>query len=112
MCCHRCLQRTGMVYVCFFCYLHVSLQFVVHVDPSSLSSPMEMETDGPLIEDVAMLKKTVEEEATQVKTGIVVYRTCEHRLKQWFSHSVLGTPCVGLVSFRPYLQSQNFNFKY
>lgn len=41
-------------------------QFLVYVDSSSLSSPVEMETDGPLIEDVAMLKKTVEEEATQL----------------------------------------------
>lgn len=36
------------------------------------TSPMDMETDGPLLDDVNMLKKTVEEEATQVRT-IYVY---------------------------------------
>ncbi|KAG9344798.1 hypothetical protein JZ751_010485 [Albula glossodonta] len=41
-------------------------QFLVYIDSSGLTSPVEMETDGPLIEDVAMLKKTVEEEATQL----------------------------------------------
>lgn len=30
---------------------------------------MDMETDGPLLEDVNLLKKTVEEEATQVRNG-------------------------------------------
>uniref|UniRef100_A0A8C1DX00 Serine/threonine protein phosphatase 2A regulatory subunit n=1 Tax=Cyprinus carpio carpio TaxID=630221 RepID=A0A8C1DX00_CYPCA len=30
------------------------------------NSPMDMETDGPVIDDVMMLKKTVEEEATQI----------------------------------------------
>ncbi|XP_016393675.1 serine/threonine-protein phosphatase 2A 56 kDa regulatory subunit gamma isoform-like [Sinocyclocheilus rhinocerous] len=41
-------------------------KFLMHIDSSSLSSPMDMETDGPIIEDVMMLKKTVEEEATQI----------------------------------------------
>uniref|UniRef100_A0A672KMJ5 Serine/threonine protein phosphatase 2A regulatory subunit n=1 Tax=Sinocyclocheilus grahami TaxID=75366 RepID=A0A672KMJ5_SINGR len=41
-------------------------QFLMYIDSSSLSSPMDMETDGPIIEDVMMLKKTVEEEATQL----------------------------------------------
>uniref|UniRef100_A0A8C9U993 Serine/threonine protein phosphatase 2A regulatory subunit n=1 Tax=Scleropages formosus TaxID=113540 RepID=A0A8C9U993_SCLFO len=41
--------------------------FKRYVDSSGLSSPVEMETDGPLIEDVLMLKKTVEEEATQLQ---------------------------------------------
>lgn len=36
------------------------------VDSSDLNSPVAMETDVPLIEDVQMLKKTVEEGATQV----------------------------------------------
>lgn len=39
------------------------------VDSSGLNSPVAMETDGPLIEDVEMLKKTVEEEAVQVKVS-------------------------------------------
>ncbi|KTG38856.1 hypothetical protein cypCar_00024993 [Cyprinus carpio] len=38
----------------------------MYVDSSSLSSPVDMETDGPCIEDVMMLKKTVEEEAIQL----------------------------------------------
>lgn len=36
------------------------------VDSSDLNSPVAMETDVPLIEDVQRLKKTVEEGATQV----------------------------------------------
>ncbi|XP_041131769.1 serine/threonine-protein phosphatase 2A 56 kDa regulatory subunit gamma isoform isoform X1 [Polyodon spathula] len=40
-------------------------QYTVCVDSSGLNSPVAMETDGPLIEDVQMLKKTVEEEAIQ-----------------------------------------------
>uniref|UniRef100_A0A8C2IT07 Serine/threonine protein phosphatase 2A regulatory subunit n=1 Tax=Cyprinus carpio TaxID=7962 RepID=A0A8C2IT07_CYPCA len=41
-------------------------QFPMYIDSSSFSSPMDMETDGPVIDDVMMLKKTVEEEATQI----------------------------------------------
>ncbi|XP_035631119.1 serine/threonine-protein phosphatase 2A 56 kDa regulatory subunit gamma isoform-like isoform X2 [Oncorhynchus keta] len=40
-------------------------QFLVYVDPSDLGSPME--TDGPMMEDVNILKKTIEEEATQLQ---------------------------------------------
>ncbi|XP_021468119.1 serine/threonine-protein phosphatase 2A 56 kDa regulatory subunit gamma isoform isoform X2 [Oncorhynchus mykiss] len=40
-------------------------QFLVYVDQSGLGSPME--TDGPMIEDFNMLKKTIEEEATQLQ---------------------------------------------
>ncbi len=36
------------------------------VDPSGLNSPVEMETDGPFIEDVQMLKNTVQARAIQV----------------------------------------------
>ncbi|MGH0171060.1 UNVERIFIED_CONTAM: hypothetical protein FKN15_060196 [Acipenser sinensis] len=42
-------------------------QYTVCVDSSGLNSPVAMETDGPLIEDVEMLKKTVEEEAVQLQ---------------------------------------------
>ncbi|XP_046877429.1 protein phosphatase 2, regulatory subunit B', gamma b isoform X2 [Hypomesus transpacificus] len=42
-------------------------QFLVFVDPSGLGSPVDMETDGPMLEDVNMLKKTVQEEATQIQ---------------------------------------------
>lgn len=38
----------------------------MYVDSSDLNSPVAMETDIPLIEDVQRLKKTVEEGATQV----------------------------------------------
>lgn len=38
----------------------------MYVDSSDLNSPIAMETDIPLIEDVQRLKKTVEEGATQV----------------------------------------------
>lgn len=42
------------------------VQFLVYIDPSESGVPMDMETDGPLLEDVNLLKKTVEEEALQV----------------------------------------------
>lgn len=38
----------------------------MYVDSSDLNSPVAMETDIPLIEDVQRLKQTVEEGATQV----------------------------------------------
>ncbi|XP_016305377.1 serine/threonine-protein phosphatase 2A 56 kDa regulatory subunit gamma isoform [Sinocyclocheilus anshuiensis] len=41
-------------------------QYVLCVDPSGLNSPVEMETDGPFIEDVQMLKKTVQARALQM----------------------------------------------
>ncbi|TRY96597.1 hypothetical protein DNTS_032547 [Danionella cerebrum] len=40
-------------------------QFLVYIDSDGLS-PVEMETDAPFIEDMMMLKKTIEEEATQL----------------------------------------------
>ncbi|XP_071007102.1 serine/threonine-protein phosphatase 2A 56 kDa regulatory subunit gamma isoform-like isoform X2 [Oncorhynchus clarkii lewisi] len=40
-------------------------KFLVYVDPSDLGSPME--TDGPMMEDVNILKKTIAEEATQLQ---------------------------------------------
>lgn len=39
----------------------------MYIDSVGSGSPMDMETDGPMLDDVNMLKKTVEEEATQVK---------------------------------------------
>ncbi|XP_041827642.1 serine/threonine-protein phosphatase 2A 56 kDa regulatory subunit gamma isoform isoform X1 [Melanotaenia boesemani] len=42
-------------------------QFYIYVDSSDLNSPVAMETDVPLIEDVQRLKKTVEEGATQLQ---------------------------------------------
>ncbi|XP_009577041.1 PREDICTED: serine/threonine-protein phosphatase 2A 56 kDa regulatory subunit gamma isoform-like [Fulmarus glacialis] len=42
-------------------------QYPVYSDTSLLNSPVAMETDGPLIEDLQMLKKTVKEEACQAQ---------------------------------------------
>lgn len=42
----------------------------MYVDSSDLNSPVAMETDIPLIEDVQRLKKTVEEGATQVNLAL------------------------------------------
>uniref|UniRef100_A0A673AZJ7 Serine/threonine protein phosphatase 2A regulatory subunit n=1 Tax=Sphaeramia orbicularis TaxID=375764 RepID=A0A673AZJ7_9TELE len=42
-------------------------QFLLYIDSTGSGSPMDMETDGPLLDDVGMLKKTVEEEATQLQ---------------------------------------------
>uniref|UniRef100_A0A8C6LVW9 Serine/threonine protein phosphatase 2A regulatory subunit n=1 Tax=Nothobranchius furzeri TaxID=105023 RepID=A0A8C6LVW9_NOTFU len=41
-------------------------QFLTHVDPAGSGDPMDMETDGLPLEDVNMLKKTVEEGATPI----------------------------------------------
>ncbi len=38
----------------------------MYIDSVGPDGPMDMETDGPLLDDVNMLKKAVEEEATQV----------------------------------------------
>lgn len=43
-----------------------ALQYTVYSQASTLSIPVAMETDGPLFEDVLMLRKTVNEEARQV----------------------------------------------
>lgn len=40
----------------------------MYIDSVGSDSPTDMETDGPLLDDVNLLKKTVEEEATQVRT--------------------------------------------
>lgn len=51
----------------------------MYVDSSDLNSPVAMETDIPLIEDVQRLKKTVEEGATQVNLtfSLSVDLSCE-----------------------------------
>lgn len=43
----------------------------MYIDSVGSESPMDMETDGPLLHDVNMLKKKVEEEATQVRNMCV-----------------------------------------
>ncbi|XP_068110810.1 serine/threonine-protein phosphatase 2A 56 kDa regulatory subunit gamma isoform isoform X2 [Hyperolius riggenbachi] len=42
-------------------------KYPMFTDTSALNSPVAMETDGPLLEDVQMLKKTVREEASQAQ---------------------------------------------
>lgn len=42
-------------------------QFLMYIDSVGLDGPTDMETDGPPLDDVGALKKTVEEEATQVR---------------------------------------------
>uniref|UniRef100_A0A8C4KZC4 Serine/threonine-protein phosphatase 2A 56 kDa regulatory subunit n=1 Tax=Equus asinus asinus TaxID=83772 RepID=A0A8C4KZC4_EQUAS len=42
-------------------------QYTVYSQASSVSIPVAMETDGPLFEDVQMLRKTVNEEARQAQ---------------------------------------------
>ncbi|XP_036119437.1 serine/threonine-protein phosphatase 2A 56 kDa regulatory subunit gamma isoform isoform X3 [Molossus molossus] len=44
-------------------------QYTVHSQASTASIPVAMETDGPLFEDVQMLRKTVNEEARQQSVG-------------------------------------------
>lgn len=60
----------------------------MYVDSSGHSSPVAMETDGPLIEDVQMLKKTVADEAIQVNVGFVCSSTVENRLALSLSPSL------------------------
>ncbi|MEE6493684.1 hypothetical protein FKM82_016917 [Ascaphus truei] len=45
-------------------------QYPMYTDTSALNSPVAMETDGPLLEDVQMLKRTVREEATQAQKDL------------------------------------------
>lgn len=51
--------------LCLFVVIF-ALQFLLYIDSTGLSSPMEIETDIIGMDDVTALKKTVEEEATQV----------------------------------------------
>lgn len=44
------------------------LQFLLYIDSTGLSSPMEIETDSVGMDDVSALKKTLEEEAIPVNT--------------------------------------------
>lgn len=69
----------------------LSVQFLVYNDSVGSGSPMDMETDGPMLDDVNMLKKTVEEEATQVKECVKLNRQMFCRCTgayTWFLNSV------------------------
>lgn len=46
-------------------------QFLMYIDSVGPDGPMDMEMDGPLLDDVGALKKTVEEEATPVRKADV-----------------------------------------
>lgn len=47
-----------------------ALQYAAYSQASAVSIPVAMETDGPQFEDVQMLKKTVSDEARQVKGAV------------------------------------------
>lgn len=52
------------------CPRFLCVQFLVYVDSIGPDSPMDMETDGLLLDDVGVLKRAVEEEATQVSLTV------------------------------------------
>uniref|UniRef100_UPI00398E56B0 serine/threonine-protein phosphatase 2A 56 kDa regulatory subunit gamma isoform isoform X2 n=1 Tax=Pristiophorus japonicus TaxID=55135 RepID=UPI00398E56B0 len=45
-------------------------QYQLFIDPSGMNSPVAMETDGPLIEDIQMIRKAVEDQATQAQKDL------------------------------------------
>lgn len=60
------LVEKQRLFIMWFLSPPLSAQFLMYIDSVGSGSPMDMETDGPVLDDVNMLKKTVEEEATQV----------------------------------------------
>ena len=42
------------------------IQFLLYIDLGGTGTPVDMETDCPPLDDVALLKKTMEDEAIQV----------------------------------------------
>lgn len=79
----RCCQRVTP---------HFALQYTVYSQASTVSIPVAMETDGPLFEDVQMLRKTVNEEARQVKV-----RRAQLGGARWRSASEMHVPVRGDV---------------
>lgn len=61
--------RPSLIQSCLFelSYRFLSAQFLMYHDSAGPERPVDMETDGPLLDDVSMLKKTVQEEATEVR---------------------------------------------
>ncbi|XP_006001572.1 serine/threonine-protein phosphatase 2A 56 kDa regulatory subunit gamma isoform isoform X4 [Latimeria chalumnae] len=51
-------------------YRNQQENYHLYIDSCILNSPVAMETDGPLLEDVQLLKKTVKEEAVQSQRDI------------------------------------------
>uniref|UniRef100_A0A8C2BW52 Serine/threonine protein phosphatase 2A regulatory subunit n=1 Tax=Cyprinus carpio TaxID=7962 RepID=A0A8C2BW52_CYPCA len=66
-------------------------QYVMCVDPSGLNSPVEMETDGPFIEDVQMLKKTVQARAIQQRKERPLVRRKSDLPQDSFTNKALET---------------------
>lgn len=65
---------------------HFALQYAVYSQASTMTIPVAMETDGPLFEDVQMLRKAVNEEARQVtvhraKPGCAVVDLLKKRIE-------------------------------
>ena len=48
----------------------------MHQDSASPDRPVDMETDGPLLDDFNTLKKTVEQEATEVGRALEPRAVC------------------------------------
>ncbi|XP_069772531.1 serine/threonine-protein phosphatase 2A 56 kDa regulatory subunit gamma isoform isoform X6 [Narcine bancroftii] len=45
-------------------------QYQILIDSSGVNNPVAMETDGPLIEDIQIIRKAVEDQATQVQKDL------------------------------------------
>lgn len=66
----RAETRPGLIQSCLNSRLidrFLSAQFLMFHDSAGPERPVDMETDGPPLDDVNMLKKTVQEEATEVR---------------------------------------------
>lgn len=62
--------RPRLIQLCLISRLidrFLSAQFLMYHDSAGPERPVDMETDGPPLDDVDMLKKTVQEEATEVR---------------------------------------------
>lgn len=65
-------------------------QFLMYTDSAGLDGPMDMETDGPLLDDVGALKKAVEEEAAQArKTDVSVTESLTVKNSKWCQKLVI-----------------------
>lgn len=71
------------------------VQFLTYIDTVGSGSPMDMEAEGPLLEDVNLLKRTVEEGATQVRLRQSVPRDSVSPLRaaHVFSDGAQQKPC-------------------
>lgn len=60
---------------------------------------MDMETDGPLLDDVNMLKKAMTEEATQVRNEVSVYSVAVNITAFLGSNIALQSNHCGPISY-------------